>query len=586
MKNKLSILCIFFSMLTCVVWSQDGSKMVGKWNNGDDVLEISKDDDMYKVSAKLSSTSFVVRAPYKDGVIKTNLLAWGDVSYSKKEDKIYFAGTSFNRTSDKGVEIRISKKRTLKDIYESISVSNNGALFSILPHGNTVKLYKSSNLLGKPILVIQPNTNNTLFVLDILKDTKCDYKFRIIEKNGNLGWASNCDDIYYEKRSFTNGVKMLRSDGYGENFWSISEIKKSLDLKKNFLSKNNSLVKKSDRRKFSDRRILFDCDISVNEINLVNNELISNNKEIDKFIIKEKNVFQIEIDKIGNIFIEGISKEIKDLQWELISFLDNGGGIGVPSKDGKPGNPCPYCKGQRSEFSSDHPNKAFISILNTDASDRKFTNLYNVHNAIRNAYVYLWERKEMEETGSNKIKCSEELNKFRIRYYPVNIIYQNGVSIEKGSRLMILKDKAEVAESIISDHENNEIIEEEIIEDVPFTIIEEVPVFPGCSGNKQELKACFNQQMQRHFIEKFNSNLPNQLGLLPGKKRIIMLFKIDRRGNIVDIRAKAPHPRLQKEAARVIKLLPKMTSGKQRGKTVGVKYTFSMRIDVEPVKKD
>ena len=87
--------------------------------------------------------------------------------------------------------------------------------------------------------------------------------------------------------------------------------------------------------------------------------------------------------------------------------------------------------------------------------------------------------------------------------------------------------------------------------------------------------------MQRHFAKKFDSDLPNELGLSPGKKRLIMLFKIDRSGNIVDIRAKAPHPRLQKEAVRIIKLLPKMTPGRQRGKAVGVKYTLPMRIDVE-----
>jgi protein TonB len=38
---------------------------------------------------------------------------------------------------------------------------------------------------------------------------------------------------------------------------------------------------------------------------------------------------------------------------------------------------------------------------------------------------------------------------------------------------------------------------------------------------------------------------------------------------------------LQKEATRIIKKLPKMKPGKQRGKAVGVKYTLPMRIDVE-----
>jgi protein TonB len=160
-------------------------------------------------------------------------------------------------------------------------------------------------------------------------------------------------------------------------------------------------------------------------------------------------------------------------------------------------------------------------------------------------------------------------------------------------KIEVVEDEKEVEETVIETTETDETeaveveeIEEveeveEVIEDVPFTIIEDVPVFPGCKGGKAELKKCFNKKMQKHFARKFDSELPNELGLSSGKKRLIMLFKIDRQGNIVDIRAKAPHPRLQKEAIRIIKLLPKMKPGRQRGKPVGVKYTLPMRIDVE-----
>lgn len=160
-------------------------------------------------------------------------------------------------------------------------------------------------------------------------------------------------------------------------------------------------------------------------------------------------------------------------------------------------------------------------------------------------------------------------------------------------KIEVVEDEKEVEETVIETTETDETeaveveeIEEveeveEVIEDVPFTIIEDVPVFPGCKGNKAALKKCFNKKMQKHFARKFDAELPNELGLSSGKKRLIMLFKIDRQGNIVDIRAKAPHPRLQKEAIRIIKLLPKMKPGRQRGKPVGVKYTLPMRIDVE-----
>jgi protein TonB len=160
-------------------------------------------------------------------------------------------------------------------------------------------------------------------------------------------------------------------------------------------------------------------------------------------------------------------------------------------------------------------------------------------------------------------------------------------------KIEIVEDEKEVEETVIESTETDEseevIIEEiveiqeaeDIYEDVPFTIIEDVPVFPGCTGSKEELKDCFSRQMQKHFVRKFDSDLPNDLGLSSGKKRLIMLFKIDKTGNIVDIRVKAPHPRLESEAIRIIKLLPRMKPGRQRGTPVGVKYTLPMRIDVE-----
>ncbi|MFY0629114.1 MAG: energy transducer TonB [Flavobacteriaceae bacterium] len=138
----------------------------------------------------------------------------------------------------------------------------------------------------------------------------------------------------------------------------------------------------------------------------------------------------------------------------------------------------------------------------------------------------------------------------------------------------------ETTEINIEDIQEEDPIED-IPEDVPFISIEEVPVFPGCKGNNEELRACFNKKIQKNFAKKFDADLPNQIGLSPGKKRIIMLFKIDHTGNIIDVRIKAPHPRLQKEADRIIKLLPKMKPGRQRGKAVRVKYTLPMRVDVE-----
>ena len=56
---------------------------------------------------------------------------------------------------------------------------------------------------------------------------------------------------------------------------------------------------------------------------------------------------------------------------------------------------------------------------------------------------------------------------------------------------------------------------------------------------------------------------------------------IDEKGNIGQVRARAPHPRLEKEAARVINSLPKMKPGKQRGKPVGVMYSLPIAFKVQ-----
>ena len=129
--------------------------------------------------------------------------------------------------------------------------------------------------------------------------------------------------------------------------------------------------------------------------------------------------------------------------------------------------------------------------------------------------------------------------------------------------------------------EIEEIIEEEDFDkDIPFAIIEEAPVFPGCKGNKEELKQCLQDQINKHVFKYFKTELAQELGLTLGKKKVYVQFKIDKTGEIVDVRARGPHARLEKEAIRVVHLLPKMTPGKQRTKPVGVSYTLPITLQV------
>lgn len=120
------------------------------------------------------------------------------------------------------------------------------------------------------------------------------------------------------------------------------------------------------------------------------------------------------------------------------------------------------------------------------------------------------------------------------------------------------------------------------IEPVPFFLIENVPVYPGCEGlaSNEERKKCMSDKITAFVNKKFNNNLGSQLGL-SGINRINILFQIDTQGNIVGVQSRAPHPKLEQEAARVINALPKMKPGMQRGKAVPVSYSLPIVFKVQ-----
>jgi protein TonB len=122
---------------------------------------------------------------------------------------------------------------------------------------------------------------------------------------------------------------------------------------------------------------------------------------------------------------------------------------------------------------------------------------------------------------------------------------------------------------------------DDTVEDVDFIILEDAPTYTGCTGTKDEMKTCFSDKITKFISKNFDGNLAEELGLSPGIQRIYVIFKIDNTGKIVDIKARAPHIKLQEEAIRVVELLPQMEPGKQRGKPVNVKYSLPITFKIE-----
>ena len=106
--------------------------------------------------------------------------------------------------------------------------------------------------------------------------------------------------------------------------------------------------------------------------------------EVEPPIIKQKNLFTVNINRRNQLLVEEELMELKDLRQAAIEFLDNGGGANAEGEN------CDYCQGSRDPGSSDHPDKAIITLKH----DRETTyeQYMDVQNELVAAYNFLRER--------------------------------------------------------------------------------------------------------------------------------------------------------------------------------------------------
>ncbi len=145
----------------------------------------------------------------------------------------------------------------------------------------------------------------------------------------------------------------------------------------------------------------------------------------------------------------------------------------------------------------------------------------------------------------------------------------------------IVEDEEEVEETVIESTETDEeeiveiveVEEEEVDIDVPFAVIEDVPIFPGCERvKKAERRNCFQEKMNKHIRKNFRyPEIAQEMGI---QGRVYVNFIISKNGSITNIRMRGPDKNLEAEAQRIISKLPKMTPGKQRGRPVRVPFSI------------
>lgn len=135
--------------------------------------------------------------------------------------------------------------------------------------------------------------------------------------------------------------------------------------------------------------------------------------------------------------------------------------------------------------------------------------------------------------------------------------------------LEIVEDDVEIEQEIEIDTEADaetvvetfEVVEE-VVEEEIFTIVEDMPTFPGGDA-----------KMMEYLRDNIKFPPAAKANGISGK--VYVNFTVAKDGSIVDIKIlRGVHELLDKEAIRVVKSFPKWKPGKQRGKAVKVSYNL------------
>ncbi len=114
-----------------------------------------------------------------------------------------------------------------------------------------------------------------------------------------------------------------------------------------------------------------------------------------------------------------------------------------------------------------------------------------------------------------------------------------------------------------------------------FVQVENPPEFKNTpkSLSVVEKRDYFNKKIGE-FVNEIFKIPQGDLGL-SGKQRIHVQFTIDEQGTTKDIKVRSPHPYFDKEATRVMKLLPQFIPAKQRDKNVASVYSLPIIFDIK-----
>ncbi len=107
--------------------------------------------------------------------------------------------------------------------------------------------------------------------------------------------------------------------------------------------------------------------------------------------------------------------------------------------------------------------------------------------------------------------------------------------------------------------------------------VEELPIYPGCeaavAASREEGFECFNRMIMA--LVSRNVAYPPKARHLNIQGKVYVRFIIEKDGYVSNVEvARSADPELDAEAARVIRMLPRMEPAKVNGKPVRITYTI------------
>lgn len=120
-------------------------------------------------------------------------------------------------------------------------------------------------------------------------------------------------------------------------------------------------------------------------------------------------------------------------------------------------------------------------------------------------------------------------------------------------------------------------------EEIPFQLIDQVPLFPGCEEleTNAQRKECMSNGINAFVNKNFDTGMVKR-DSITGLQRINVQFTVNENGVVDSIKARARYASLEEEAKRVVELLPQMQPGKKDDQAVRVIYQLPIVFQIQP----